>query len=792
MRVLFLTLYPETMPSSRLRVYQYLPFLAAHGVEARCLPAVPEPWFSRLYFSKHRFAKLIYFVWEAVSVFLRVRQLQRYDVIFVQKGILSTDLRGFEKRLVQSAKRIIYDFDDDVLGRSIVEFRSPGLCALQDAAQTLKLAAAADTVIAGNEYLRQKIAVSNPQTVVLPTPVDTDRFRPAAVRNPQAKELVIGWIGMEGGLVYLLSLAPVLQELARRYSVRLKVISHVPNGKTFEILGIKTQFVRWNYESEVREMEEFDIGIMPVPQDEWGQGKCGLKLLQYMAMEIASVATRVGVNCEIVKEGVDACLALSHAEWIEKLSRLIKSPHRRQTMGQAARRKVIDHYSLKTLAPRFVELIKGTVPIRGQSPEPKGNSPQNRKGTVPMRIIYILPQMDIGGSETHVVRLAEGLCRRGHDVKILCVFEEGRLAPWILEKKVPLEVLHAKRWGLSVMGQIGQRLWKNPADIVHTYLFGLHLFAGFPARWTDPCAVISSRRGLELSMPWKLLCLEKMGNFFADYVVANSEVVRKWTIQREKLKAEKIITLYNGVDITEFSPGAGRETIRREFNISEGIPLIGTVANFSEPKGYPYLIETAGKILQTRPDCRFLFVGFGPMEADMRSAAARLAHGENILFAGMRRDIPRLLSAMDFFVLASLWEGMPNVVLEAMAMAKPVVSTPAGGVPEVITDGVNGRLVPFRDPQAMAEAILELLNQPEKAAELGRAARRKIETDFTLEHMIDQYENFYRGLINRNLPPPLSSPACEDGIVKIPRACRNRWGFDKQGRSQRMASSERI
>ncbi len=402
LRVLFLTLYPETMPSSRLRVYQYLPALAQCGIRAEVLPAVSEPWFSWFYFSSCRLAKILYTLFEMMSTFQRIRRAREYDVVFVQKGLVSSNLKGFATRLLQKSKRVIFDFDDDVLGCNVLEFRSSVLRAWQDPDQTLKLAKAANPVIAGNEYLRQKIAPVNLRTVVLPTPVDTDRFcplsrrditgsaivplrpgartmplepgkfqsaivplRPGARTMPLEPEkfqsaIVIGWIGMEGGLAYLQSLAPVLLELTRRYpAVRLKVISRVRDGGTFDLSGIKTHFVLWSYDTEVQEMQEFDIGIMPVPQDEWGQGKCGLKLLQYMAMGIASVASRVGANQAIVDEDVDACLASTHDEWVEKLCRLIESPERRDQMGRAARSKVMARYSLKALSPKFVRILKG-------------------------------------------------------------------------------------------------------------------------------------------------------------------------------------------------------------------------------------------------------------------------------------------------------------------------------------------------------------------------------------------------------------------------------------------------
>ena len=359
MRVLFLTLYPETLPSSRLRVYQYLPALAQCGIQTKVLPAVPEPWFSRFYFSKYRFLHALYSVVEIILAVGRIRQARYFDAVFVQKGIVSTNFKGLAARLLRETGRVFFDLDDHVLGQTISEFRHPWLHALQDARETEFIAAASVCVIAGNEHLRDRVLPLNAQSVVIPTPVDTDRFCPAAGAKVVGREIVLGWIGMEGGLAYLQSLKPVLQEVARRYPVCLKIISRMSSGESLKIDGIKTRFVRWSYETEVQEMQEFDLGLMPVPEDEWGQGKCGLKLLQYMAMGIASVASRVGANRAIVSENVDACLASTPAEWIEKICSLIESLDKREAMGLAARSKVLARYSLKALAPQFVRILKG-------------------------------------------------------------------------------------------------------------------------------------------------------------------------------------------------------------------------------------------------------------------------------------------------------------------------------------------------------------------------------------------------------------------------------------------------
>ncbi len=357
-RVLFLTLYPETMPSSRYRVYQYLPYLQQAGFEAAVLPAIPEPWFSLGYYSRSKLIRTLYYGLEALENLVRLRRSQSYDVVFVQKGILSTNLRGFERLLDGFESRLVFDLDDLVYGRSVVEFGRPFLRRWQDDSQTEKISARSRAIVAGNSYLKTLALQHNRNVHLVPTPVDTERFRPAPKKPKSAQEeIVIGWIGIGGGVAYVRLLERVFQELSRRYRIRLKLVTR-PDKKPFAIKGVPVQLVPWSRENEVREMEEFDIGMMPLPDDEWVRGKCGFKLLQYMAMGIPSVASRLGVNSEMVEEGIDGFLANEPEEWVEKLSQLIEDSNLRCEMGGRAREKAVEKYSLSRWSPVLASLLK--------------------------------------------------------------------------------------------------------------------------------------------------------------------------------------------------------------------------------------------------------------------------------------------------------------------------------------------------------------------------------------------------------------------------------------------------
>lgn len=357
LRVLFLPLYPEVMPSSRLRVYQYLPHLREWGIEGTVLPALSEPWFSRFYYSSSKGAHFLQYSLEALRNLWRISQGRKYDVVFIQKGILSTNFRGFD-RLVERFHRLVFDLDDSIYGRSLVEFSWSFLRRLQDSEQAAKLSSLARSVITGNAYLKECALRYNRNVEVIPTPVDTKRFCPDGERlKRSSKEIVIGWIGIGAAIGWVGSLAKVFQELSRRYPLRVKLITR-PGREPFDLPGTRFEIKRWSYETEVQEMRDFDIGVMPLPETEWSKGKCSLKLLQYMAMGLPSISSRVGMNCEVVEEGVDGFLANDPDEWIQKLSRLIEDPSLREKMGEKAREKVERRYSLDRTAPLLASVLR--------------------------------------------------------------------------------------------------------------------------------------------------------------------------------------------------------------------------------------------------------------------------------------------------------------------------------------------------------------------------------------------------------------------------------------------------
>jgi glycosyltransferase involved in cell wall biosynthesis len=201
---------------------------------------------------------------------------------------------------------------------------------------------------------------------------------------------------------------------------------------------------------------------------------------------------------------------------------------------------------------------------------------------------------------------------------------------------------------------------------------------------------------------------------------------------------DRIVAIPNGVSAPPDDPGA-RERIRAEFQLGDA-PLLVTTSRLHPAKGHVHLLDALARVRERFPNVRLIVAGDGVERGDLEDRAASLGISRAVVFAGFRNDVPALLQAADVFVLPSLLEGMPNTALEAMSVALPVVATNVDGVPEAVADGETGLLVQPADPEAMAEAIGRLLSEPDTRAAMGAAGRRRAETEFSVDRMLDAVE----------------------------------------------------
>jgi glycosyltransferase involved in cell wall biosynthesis len=324
MKILFLVQGLD-VAASRYRVLQYMPYLKEHGVQATVLP-----------FPKGFFGKLKLF-----------KSVNRYDILFIQRKRFSVFWLKFIRK---NARKIVYDFDDSVMYRNSKATNPESNTRVK---MFKNIVNASDYVIAGNEYLKKNTTPYTNNVTTMPSPIDMSLY--PQKKYPEGSNSTLGWIGATGSIHYLEKMQPVFEALGKKYEdLKLKIICDT----FFDCDNITVEKKLWSEQEEVADIQSLDIGLMPLMDDPWSHGKCGLKILQCLATGVPVVCSPAGINREIVEDGVHGFWANTQEEWIEKLEVLINDPDLRRKMGMAGRKRVIEHYSLKANAPRMLKIFQ--------------------------------------------------------------------------------------------------------------------------------------------------------------------------------------------------------------------------------------------------------------------------------------------------------------------------------------------------------------------------------------------------------------------------------------------------
>lgn len=355
MRILFLaTFAPNQAPGQRFRFEQYLGALQERGVEAEYSWLIDADAARVLYRPGNLAGKAALALRSVFKRMLQIPSLRRYDVVFVQRQALFIGGPFVERLAKASGARLIYDFDDAIwINDASTYNRRFGW--LKNPSKVPRIIEMADLVLAGNRYLADYARQRNSNVKIMPTTIDTDVYVPRAGGVRRTGAVCIGWTGSFSTIAHFKTALPVLRRLRRKYGeqVTFRVIGN--SGYGDDELGITE--MPWSAATEVEDLYDIDIGLMPLPDDEWSRGKCGCKGLQYMALRIPTVMSPVGVNCEIIQHGKNGFLPATEDEWFETLSALIEKPELRAEIGEAGRRRVEESYSVNAWRERFCDLL---------------------------------------------------------------------------------------------------------------------------------------------------------------------------------------------------------------------------------------------------------------------------------------------------------------------------------------------------------------------------------------------------------------------------------------------------
>jgi glycosyltransferase involved in cell wall biosynthesis len=370
-RVLALSPIPEEGAGCRFRVAQYVPYLREAGFDVTISPFYTREFFKLVYKPGHHLRKAVTFLGLAVRRAVEMLRVNQYDLVLLYREAIPLGPPVIEGLIARAGIPIVYDFDDAIFLPAVSEankafgfLKRPGRVA-----DVLRLST---RVMVGNEFLAAYARRHSRAVTVIPTAVDTTRFVPRSDPTPMGRDPIVGWIGSPTTFPYLEELAPVLRDVAERHAFTLKVSGA---GKPVRFPGVNVQEVPWSMADEVALFNTCDAGVYPLTDDEWSKGKCGFKAIQCMACGVPVVAAAVGVNREIIVDGVNGFLASTPAEWVDKLGRLLSDAALRARMARAGRMTIEERYSLRVTAPQVAAALTAALESKTPSPSAAGQRP---------------------------------------------------------------------------------------------------------------------------------------------------------------------------------------------------------------------------------------------------------------------------------------------------------------------------------------------------------------------------------------------------------------------------------
>ena len=362
MKALFIVMHrKDRSPGQRFRHEQYLSYLEENGFECEISYIIDKKADKFFYKSGNFLGKAEVALKSISKRFSDLQKAKQADIVFIYREALFLGSTWFERQIQKSKAKTIFDFDDAIWIQDVSK-ANRYFSFLKNPDKTASLIGLVDRVFAGNQYLADYASQFNSSVAIIPTTIDTEEYQRADLA-PRDK-ICIGWSGSITTIKHFEFSLPFLKKIKEKYGdqVYFKVIG----DKNYQNKELGIQGNPWKKETEIEDLSEIDIGIMPLPNDKWAKGKCGLKGLQYMALEIPTLMSPVGVNTEIIQDGENGFLAKEESEWIDKISQLVEDPTLRERMGKAGRNTVLRDYSVKALKDlylkEFKQLVQDKVP----------------------------------------------------------------------------------------------------------------------------------------------------------------------------------------------------------------------------------------------------------------------------------------------------------------------------------------------------------------------------------------------------------------------------------------------
>ena len=386
----------------------------------------------------------------------------------------------------------------------------------------------------------------------------------------------------------------------------------------------------------------------------------------------------------------------------------------------------------------------------------------DQEARVMTKVLHIHTLPVISGSGLNTFLTMEGLKKRGYETALACA-PGGKLNSLVSSRgmrvipfKNLVQPLHPLKDSLVVL-DLARFLKTHPYHIVHTHNSKAGFVGRLAAKLARVPAVVHTVHGFSFhdqEPPWRqglFRSMERLAAQWCDQLIFISQPLMAWALREGIGKKEKMTRIYSGIELDRFQPVSEEKKmdLRRKWGLGEQDAVVGIVSKLWDGKGHVQLLDAFQQIHRTKKEAKLVIVGEGYRLRDLRRRVDTLGLDGSVLFAGFQADVAPLVATFDAAVLPSLFEGMGRVLLEAMAMGKPVVASRVGGIPDLVEHGVNGFLVSPGSVEDLKEALLKILNNPSLARKMGQAGRERIKSEFDALAMVDAIERVYRHLLSR-------------------------------------------
>jgi Glycosyltransferase len=373
-------------------------------------------------------------------------------------------------------------------------------------------------------------------------------------------------------------------------------------------------------------------------------------------------------------------------------------------------------------------------------------------------LLYVFDNIEFGGGERVFAQIINRLSGKKYKIMVACL-PTGEFIEKIEGSGAQIKSVDMRnRFNPGVIWQLSSLIKREGVDIVHSQGARADFFARVAAKLAGAPVVVSTVpmpvEGFDVSPIRKLIytVFNRFSERFVDRFMVVSDALEKMMIETHRIEPQRVVKIYNGIEEDEYCM-ADKEIVnrssyfRKEFGLEDDIPIVGVIGRLVWQKGFEYFIEAIPEVLKKFKEARFLLVGEGELKDALAAKCKRLKLGDKIIFTGFRSDIKDILASIDVFVMPSLLEGLPMILLETMAMAKPIVATEIDGIKEILYNGEAGLLVPPKDPKALSDAIIDMLIHRDKAYQMGMAARKIVEGRFGVDVMVQKVEDVYEELL---------------------------------------------